>query len=333
MQALMITGYGSPRENLKFRNVPDPMVGALDILIDVHAAAINPIDNIIVRGGLKAMRPLKFPAPIGFDVSGTIVKVGSGVSGFKTGQAVFARVPSERPGTIAERVAVRADAVALKPENVGFEESASLPLVALTTMQSFVRGGLKPGGRILIHAGSGGIGTFAVQYAKALGAHVFTTTSTANIEWVKELGADRVIDYKTEDYREIARDLDMVYDTLGGDYTLDAFDLIKSGGSVVSIKGAIDDETARELGLNALVRFILRLKARKIVSKAKAKNAYYKMLLMRPDGAALAEVARMVEKGNIKPVLDRSFPFEQSIQALEYLENGRAKGKVVIEMK
>jgi NADPH:quinone reductase-like Zn-dependent oxidoreductase len=208
-----------------------------------------------------------------------------------------------------------------------------LPLVGLTTIQSFDKASLKSGDKVLIHAGSGGIGTFAIQYAKSKGAFVYTTTSTKNVEWVKELGADRVIDYKTENYLNIVNNIDIVYETLGGNYTIDAFKVIKNGGKVVSLIGDVDKETARELELNGVIRFVLALKRMKITKQIKHKSAYYKLILMNSNGTQLNEIKKLVEDKLIKPVIDKEFSFSESIDALLYQKSGRAKGKIIIKIK
>jgi NADPH:quinone reductase-like Zn-dependent oxidoreductase len=219
------------------------------------------------------------------------------------------------------------------PNNLSFNEASSLPLVALTTIQSFEKAELKANDKILIHAGSGGIGTFAIQYAKSKGAFVYTTTSTNNVEWVRELGADVVIDYKKDNYQDIVKDIDVVYDTLGGKYTTDAFNIIKEGGKVISIAGDIDKETSIELGLNTFVRFLLSLKRMKITKLIAKKSAYYKFILMNPNGSQLNDLKLLIEENKIKAIIDKSFSFPESIKALLYLKKGRAKGKVVIQLK
>jgi NADPH:quinone reductase-like Zn-dependent oxidoreductase len=208
-----------------------------------------------------------------------------------------------------------------------------LPLAGLTSIQSFNKANLKSGDKVLIHAGSGGIGTFAIQYAKSKGAYVYTTTSTKNVSWVKELGADRVIDYETENFLDIVSNLDIVYDTLGGNYTVDAFDVIKEGGKVVSLTGEVDKETARELKLNGFIRFLLSMKRKKITKQIKKKSAYYKMILMSPNGQQLQEIKKLVEDQSIKPIIDKTFTFSESIDALLYQKLGRAKGKIIIKIK
>ena len=333
MKALQITGYGDVKNNLVFSEVEKPTIKDNQVLIEIHSASVNPIDYKIIEGILKQIRKLNFPCPIGFDVAGIVVERGSNVTHLKVGDEVYSRVPSESPGTFAEYIAVDSDVVCLKPSNLNFSESASLPLVGLTTIQSFDKASLKSGNKVLIHAGSGGIGTFAIQYAKSKGAYVYTTTSTKNVEWVKELGADRVIDYKTENYLNIVNNIDIVYETLGGNYTIDAFKVIKNGGKVVSLVGDVDKETARELKLNGVFRFMLALKRMKITKQIKHKSAYYKLILMNSNGTQLNEIKKLVEDKLIKPVIDKEFSFSESIDALLYQKSGRAKGKIIIKIK
>lgn len=333
MKALQIKGYGEVESNLAFNEIEKPNITDNQVLIEVHAAGVNPIDYKIIEGILKKVRKIKFPSLIGFDVSGIVVEKGTNVNHLKVGDEVYSRVPSESPGAFAEYIAVNCEAVSLKPSNLDFHDSSSLPLVGLTVIQSFNKVNLKEGDKVLIHAGSGGIGTFAIQYAKRKGAYVYTTTSTNNVSWVKALGADRVIDYKTENYQDIVTDIDIVYDTLGGNYTVDAFNVIKKGGKVIRIVGEVDEETAKELKLNGFIRFLLALKRKKITQQMKNKSASYKLLIMHPNGTQLGEIKELVESQLIKPVIDKTFPFSESINALLYQKSGRAKGKIVIKMK
>lgn len=333
MKALQIIGYGTIENNLKFTEVEKPTIRENQVLVEVHSAGVNPIDYKIVEGDLKKVRKLVFPAPIGFDVAGIIVEKGSQVSHLNKGDQVYSRVSSESPGTFAEFVAVDANIVSLKPSNLDFTQASSLPLVGLTTIQAFNKAKLKSGDKVLIHAGSGGVGVFAIQYAKSKGAYVYTTTSTNNVDWVKKLGADRVIDYKTENYLDVVNEVDIVYDTLGGNYTLEAFDVIKRGGKVVSLVGEVDKETAKELNLNSIIRLILAFKRKNITKKMEDKSAYYKLIIMKPDGNQLKEIKELVESDLVKPIIDRTFSFEGSIEALLYQKSGRAKGKVVIGVR
>jgi NADPH:quinone reductase-like Zn-dependent oxidoreductase len=326
MKALQLVKYGEIKDSLSFNEVNKPAVQANDVLIEVKAAAINPIDKSIILGYLHSMIPVSFPSTMAYDVSGIVVEKGDEVSDFEIGDLVYSRVPQEQMGTLAEFVAVSSAAVSKKPGNISFEEAASIPLVGLTALQSLEYAGIKANDKVLIHAGSGGVGSFAIQYAKAKGAYVYTTTSTANVQWVKELGADRVIDYKTEDYKAIVNDADIVFDTLGQNYALEAFEVIKHGGKVVSVVGPLDEESAHMFGM-------ADYKLPEDLAKAcSAKAAAYKFIFMHPNGAQLAEIKSMIEDENIKPVIDKVYPFSESIEAIEHLATGRAKGKIVMKM-
>jgi len=249
MKALQLIKYGEIKDSLVFNEINKPSTQSTDVLIQVRAAAINPIDKLIVQGNLQGFLPIPLPSTLAYDVSGIVVEKGDEVSNFEIGDLVYSRVPQEQMGTLAEFVTVNNMAVSKKPGNITFEEAASFPLAGLTALQSLEYAGIKENDKVLIHAGSGGVGSFAIQYAKAKGAYVYTTTSTNNVNWVKELGADRVIDYKTEDYKSIVKDVDIVFDTLGANYTSEAFELIKQGGKVISITGPLDEETARMFGM------------------------------------------------------------------------------------
>jgi len=326
MKALQITQYGEIKDSLSINEIEKPSIQANDVLIEVKAASLNPIDYKLVEGHLKDMVPLNFPCTIAFDVSGVVVEKGAEVHNFEIGDEVYSRVPQQQMGTIAEYVAVNSEVVAKKPTNASFEEAASFPLIGLTAIQALERVGLKANDQVLIHAGSGGVGSFAIQYAKAKGAYVYTTTSTQNVNMVKALGADRVIDYKTEDYKTIATDLDIVFDTLGKDYTLEAFQVIKEGGKVTSIVGPLDEETAKYMGMSD---YKMPEELSTLISE---KSANYKLTWMQPNGEQLKAIATMVENGAIKPVVDKVYAFANSIEAYTYLATGRAKGKVVVSI-
>lgn len=327
MKALQLVKYGEFNDSLAFNEVDKPTIQAKDVLIEVKAAAINPIDKLIILGNLQGVVPISFPSTMAYDVSGTIVEKGDDVSNFEIGDLVYSRVPQEQMGTIADYVAVTSVAVSKKPENISFEEAASLPLAGLTALQSLEYAGIKENDKVLIHAGSGGVGSFAIQYAKAKGAYVYTTTSTNNVKWVKALGADRVIDYKTEDYKTIVKDVDVVFDTLGQNYTLEAFQVIKQGGKVVSVVGPLDEEIAKMFGM---ADYKLPEELAQLIS---AKDATYKYIFMHPNGAHLGEIKSLVEAKKIKPIIDKVYPFSKSIEAFTHLASGRAKGKIVINIR
>ena len=326
MKALQLIKYGEIKDGLAFSEVDKPTVQVKDVLIEVKAAAINPIDKSIILGNLKGLLPISLPSIVAYDVSGTVVETGDEVSDFKIGDLVYSRVPQEQMGTIAEYVAVSSIAVSKKPGNITFEEAAGLPLAGLTALQSLEYAGIKENDKVLIHAGSGGVGSFAIQYAKSKGAYVYTTTSTNNVNWVKELGADSVIDYKTEDYKAIVKDADIVFDTLGQNYTLDAFKVVKQGGKVVSVVGPLDERTAESFGIPDYKL------PEELAQLSRDKNAEYKFIFMHPNGTHLNEIKSLIEDEEIKPIIDKVYSFSQSIEAFTHLASGRAKGKVVIKI-
>jgi NADPH:quinone reductase-like Zn-dependent oxidoreductase len=326
MKALQLVKYGEIKDRLVFNEVSKPTVQATDVLIEIKAAAINPIDNGIIAGNLKAMLPIPLPSTVAYDVSGVVVEIGAEVNDFEIGDLIYARVPQEQMGTIAEYVAVTSMAVSKKPGNISFEEAASLPLAALTALQSLEDAGIKKNDKVLIHAGSGGVGSLAIQYAKAKGAYVYTTTSTGNVKWVKELGADRVIDYKTEDYKTIAKDVDIVFDTLGKNYSLEALQVVKQGGKVVSVVGPLDEDSAAMFGIP---NYKL---PEDLAAASKEKEASYKFIFMHPNGAHLSAIKTLIEDEKIKPIIDTVYSFSESIEAFAHLASGRAKGKIVIKI-
>jgi len=333
MKALQITGYGEIENNVRYAEISAPAIKENQVLIEIRSAGVNPVDCKIVKGAMKRIKTLDFPAPIGFDVSGTVAEVGRDVKNLVLGDEIYARVPSDAPGTFAEFIAVDASVVVKKPVHLTHNEAAGIPLVGLTTLQALKMAGLKKGDTVLIHAGSGGVGTFAIQYAKALGATVYTTTSTPNVEWVKKLGADRVVDYKKENYTDVLDEVDIVFDTLGGSHTVNSFKVLKKGGFMVSISGPIDSQTAKEWGLSPFVQFILRLSSRKVTAMMKKRSARYRFFLMNPDAAQLEEISSLIESEKIRPVIADVYSLPDGIKALQFVETGRAGGKVIIQVK
>ncbi len=331
MKALRVTGYGTLENNLEFQNVPVPNIGGDEVLIECVGASVNPHDTKLTRGDFKRMEKLKFPYPIGGDVSGVIVKKGMNVKNLEIGDEVFGVVR----GAIAEYESVSAAYITKKPVNLSFYEAASLPIAGMTTIQALRYANIKSGDKILIHAGSGGVGSFAIQYAKAKGAYVYTTASANNCVWVKALGADVVIDYKNESYLDMLSDLDIVYDTLGGQTTFDAFKVIKQGGRVVSIlPSEINKEVAKELGIPPFMQFVFSLRKSKIEELKKQKNAYYRYLFVNARKKEdLDEMKELAENGRIRPVIEKIYAFDDSKEAFKDLTKGHAKGKLVIKIK
>ncbi|WAC27859.1 NADP-dependent oxidoreductase [Ancylobacter sp. SL191] len=318
---------------LRFGDRPEPELGDEDVLVDIHAAALNPLDSKIRDGAFKPLLTYRPPFILGHDMAGVVARVGAKVRRFKAGDEVYARPRDGRVGTFAERISIHEDDLALKPNNLTMEEAASIPLVGLTAWQALVdRAGLRKGQKILIHAGSGGVGTFAIQLAKHLGATVATTTSTANVDLVRSLGADVVIDYKTQDFENVLSGYDVVLNSLGGDTLQKSLNVLKPGGKLISISGPPDPDFARQKGLNWGLRQLMRLLSFGIRRKAKGRGLAYSFLFMRADGGQLSQITALIEAGAIRPVMDRIFPFKATNEALAYLDTGRSKGKVVVQL-
>jgi NADPH:quinone reductase-like Zn-dependent oxidoreductase len=333
MKAFVIDRYGS-NDVVRAGEMPDPELRDDDLLVQIHAASVNPLDLKIRDGKLKLILRYRLPLILGNDLAGVVVRVGSRVRRFKPGDEVYARTETDRIGAFAEFISIKEDAVANKPRELSMEEAASIPLVGLTAWQVLVeRANLKRGQKVLIHAGSGGVGTFAIQLAKHLGAIVATTTSTANLDWVKRRGADLVIDYKKEDFETILHDYDVVLDTLGGETLKKSLRVLKPGGKLISLLGPPDPDFAKEIGLPGILRLAMRLLSYRTRKSAKRHHVSYSFLFMRPSGDHLREIGSLIDSGIIRPVVDRVFPFESTKEALDYVEKGRAKGKVVVKVR
>ncbi|MCC5073457.1 NADP-dependent oxidoreductase [Xanthomonas campestris] len=332
MKAVIVDRY-QKRGPVRIGEWPVPHVRANDVLIQVHAASINPLDLMLRNGDFKLMLPFKPPFVLGNDVAGVVTQVGPAVRGFAVGDAVFAKTEPGRIGTLAEFVAIDAAAVARKPARLSMEEAAAFPLVGLTAWQALVEtAALKPGQKVLIHAGSGGVGTIAIQLAKHLGAFVAATTSTANVELVKRLGADLVIDYTQQDFETLVRDYDVVLHSLDTPVLMKSVRVLKRGGALVSLSGPPTPAFAQQLGLAVPLRLIMRLLSRKVRQQARQRGLAYTFLFMRADGAQLRALATLLDSGVLQPVVDTVYPFAQAQDAVTYVETGRAKGKVVVRL-
>ncbi|BBI31267.1 NADP-dependent oxidoreductase [Cohnella abietis] len=333
MKAMIIERYGK-NVPLIMADRPTPNIGEHDVLVEIYAASLNPIDFKIKEGKAKFLLKYDLPLILGNDFSGVVIKVGKLVNAFKPGDEVYGRPRKSRIGTLAEYIAIHEDDISLKPRNLSFEEAASIPLVGLTTYQAFYYIlKLQKGQRILIHAGSGGVGTFAIQLAKLMGAYVATTASDKGYNLVKSLGADQIINYKTENFEELLKDYDAVYDTLGGAALDKSFQVLKPNGKIVSISGLPNSRFGKEAKLGWLKTAILSIVSRKITALEKKSHAEYHFLFMKPSGAQLKIIKEFIEEGHIIPVIDKVFNLQDAGQSFHYLESGRAKGKVVIKIK
>ena len=333
MKAYIVDRYRK-NEPLRYGDVPEPVPGQDDVLVEVHAAGLNPLDGKIRDGAFKAILPYRPPFILGHDVAGIVIGVGANVRRFKLGDAVYARPRDGRIGAFAERIAIDQADVALKPGTIGMEEAASIPLTGLTAWQALVeRAGLEQGQKVLIHAGSGGVGTAAIQLAKHLGATVATTTSTANVDLVKHLGADIVIDYRNQEFDKLLSGYDVVLNSLDSTTLRKSLDVLKPGGKLISISGPPDPDFAREQGLSWALRQVMRLLSLGIRRKAAARGVHYSFLFMSANGKQRGQITALIDKGIIRPVVERIFPFDDTNEALALVETGRAKGKVVVKLR
>ena len=332
MIAAFIQGYGK-HQVLRVGDFPRPRPDPSDILVKVHAASVNPIDFKVRDGKLRLLRHCRFPLILGHDCAGEVVEIGEKVTRFKVGDRIFSRPRNGRIGTFAEFIAIDESEAALMPPNLKYQEAASLPLVALTTWQALVDvAQLRSRQKLLIHAGSGGVGTFAIQLAKHIGAEVWTTTSGKNVEFVRSLGADHVINYQSEQFEKGVKTMDVVLDTLGGDSLDRSFLVTRPNGFVVSVSGSPDYRTAKEMGLDIVRSFLLGSVGLQVNLRARRAGVKYRFIFMKPSGGELAQIAALVTKGVIKPVVDRLFNISECQSAIEYSASGRSRGKIVISL-
>ncbi|MFD2208529.1 NADP-dependent oxidoreductase [Virgibacillus halophilus] len=332
MRAMVIDRYG--KVPMRLAEVATPEIGEYEVLAEIHAASINPVDFKIRDGKVKLLIKYKMPLILGNDFSGVVAKVGAKVTRFKVGDDIYGRPRKSRIGTFAEYIAIHENDIALKPKNLSFPEAASIPLVGLTSYQALKDIlQLQKGQKILIQAGAGGVGTFAIQLAKLMGATVATTASEAGTNLVKSLGADEIINYKTEKFEEILKNYDAAFDTLGGRALEKSFKVIKSGGKIVSVSGLPNARFGKEYGSGFLKTLLFSAASHKVTALERKHNVQYTFLFMKPSGEQLRIIANFVETGKIKPIIDSVFPFEDAQKAMEYSESGKAKGKLILKIR
>jgi NADPH:quinone reductase-like Zn-dependent oxidoreductase len=333
MKAYSISKY-SKVEKLQLIEVAEPNIKENEVLVEIHASGLNVLDSKIKSGEFKLILPYKFPLILGHDVAGVITQIGKNVKQFKVGDEVYSRPSDFQIGTFAEFIAINEKDLALKPKNLSMVEAASIPLVALTVWQAFIeKANLKKGQKVFIQAGSGGVGTIAIQLAKHLGATVATTASEKSFSMLKNLGADILIDYKTEDFETVLKDYDVVLNSQDTKTLKKSLRILRPGGKAISISGPPTPEFAKSINAPWFVKIVLSLISSGIRRKASKLGVDYSFLFMRADGKQLQDISKLIEKGVIRPVVDKSFSFEQTNEALEYVESGRAKGKVVVNLK
>jgi NADPH:quinone reductase-like Zn-dependent oxidoreductase len=330
MKAFAVSAYQAPLERIE---VPEPRVGRSDVLVRVRAAGVNVLDEKIRLGDFRQILPHAFPLILGHDVAGTVIRVGADVRGLKPGDTVYGRPDDGRIGTFAERIAVNEADLAIAPVSVDIEAAASLPLVALTAWQALVeRGRPQPGQKVLIHGGAGGVGSIAIQLAKHLGATVATTAGSANAQFVRDLGADIVIDYRSEDFAQQLSGFDLVLDSVGGENLEKSLRILKPGGRAIGIAGPPDPQFARDAGLNPLVRLAIRGLSGKVRRRARKLGVSYEFLFMHASGEQLRDITRLVDDGVLRPVVDRVLPFDQTAEALRLVAAGGSRGKTVVSV-
>jgi NADPH:quinone reductase-like Zn-dependent oxidoreductase len=331
MKAFVVEHYGE--DGLGAADVPEPEVGDGDVLVKVSAAGINPLDKMVRDGEFKRLLRYRTPLVLGHDVAGVVTRVGSAVRDFQVGDEVYARPRDLRIGTFAEYIAIDQDDVAPKPASLSLHEAAALPLVSLAAWQALVdRAHVKPGQKVLVHAGSGGLGSTVIQLAKHLGATVATTASGKNAELVRSLGADVVVDYTQEDFTEVLSGYDVVLDSRGGDNLEKSLTVLKPGGQAIGVAGPPDPGFAKQLGAAKFMGVVMGLLSRKVRKQARKLGVSYSFLFMQANGGQLRELASLYDAGHLRPLIDKTFPFDQTLEALAYVEEGRANGKVVITL-
>jgi NADPH:quinone reductase-like Zn-dependent oxidoreductase len=330
MKAFVVGTYG--KSGLRAADVPEPTVGLRDVLVRVCAASINPLDKMIRNGEFKLLLKYRTPFVLGHDVAGVVTQVGADVRDYKVADEVYARPRDLRIGAFAEYIAVDYADIALKPNSLTMEESAAVPLVALAAWQALVElAHIKPGQKVLVHAGAGGLGSTVVQLAKHLRAYVATTAHSNDEQKVRGLGANEVIDYTKADFAELLSGYDVVLDSLGGDNLAKSLTVLTPGGLAISVVGPPDPAFAEQIG-RPLLKPVMALMSRRVRTRARKLGVRYSFFFMRADGAQLKKLAALYDAGTLRPVLDRTFPFDKTLDAMAYVEQGRAKGKIVITM-
>ena len=329
MKAWALTKY---KHDLQLIDVPDPAIGPNDVMIATKAVGLNHVDDKVRLGEFKALMKLKLPFVLGHELAGEVLAVGEKVSTFEPGQRVYARPSTSFTGTLAPKVSVDQSEVAIAPSGSSHADAASVPLVGLTAWQALVDlGKVNPSTSVLIHGGAGSVGIFAVQIAKHLGAEVTATAGPADLEFVRGLGADVVIDYRNEDFTKTNKKFDLVLDGVGGETLMKSFEVVSPGGKVIGLVGPADPEFANQLGANPLIRFVIKMLSRKVLNKAKKYGVNYSFLFMKPNGAQLGELTKLIDSGMIKPFVGKTFSFAEAGMALAELVQGNVRrGKAVV---
>lgn len=332
MKSAVLEKYDKKNIQLKItdRSVEDPTTG--NVLVKVLTAGVNPLDNKIVHGEVKAINGYKFPLPMGNEFCGIVEKIGAGVLDFKPGERVYGRTPIEAPGAFSEYITVPASSIAKVPDSLSDEEAASVPLTALTAMQALELLHPKKGETVFISGGSGSFGAMAIPLAKSMGLKVITTGSAANEERVKKLGADTYLDYKTTDYSRVLSNVDHVIDTVGAKELPNEFKILKPKGTLVSLAGMPNEDFAKRTHAGRLKTLLFKAAGLKYDRMAAKKNQKYRFIYVHPDGKGLQKVSKVIEENGIKPSVDTVYPFESVNEALKKVEAGSSKGKTILKI-
>lgn len=333
MKAYVLHKY-QKKAALRLTDMPEPDLRDGEVLVQIHAAGVNLLDAKIRDGEFKPILPYKMPLILGHDLAGTVVRTGPNTRSFAVDDEVYARADDFRIGTFAEFIAVKESSLAPKPASLTMEQAASVPLVALTAWQALAEvAKLRAGQKVFIQAGSGGVGSIAIQLARHLGAYVATTASAANADWLKGLGADLVIDYKSQDFETVLRDYDVVLHSQDARTLAKSLNALRRGGRLVSISGPPTPAFAAAFGLPWYLTLVLALLSRSTRKKAQQRGVGFDFLFMTANGQQLQQITALIEAGHIRPVIDRVYPFAETNAAMEHVQSGRAKGKVVIRIK
>jgi NADPH:quinone reductase-like Zn-dependent oxidoreductase len=333
MRAYVLTRYGGP-EGAGLMDVPSPAIGPRDVLVAVRAAGLNPVDFKFRQGKLRAILRPKLPFVLGNELAGEVMAVGSDVKRFRAGDRVFARTAKDRAGAFAQQASIDEDHAAHMPQHLSFADAAAVPLAALTALQALRDElGVKPGQKVLISGGAGGVGTFAIQIAKWLGADVTTTASQRGEALVRSLGCDEVIDYTVRNISSLNDRFDAGFDLVGGKTLEQMFDVMKPGTKIVSVAALPEPQTAiRDLGGRRVLAALFWLVSYGLRSRARRAHISYRFLFMHPSGSDLAVLGELIEQARLKVVVDKTYPFAEISKAMAYVESGRAKGKVIVTM-
>lgn len=332
MKAAILEKYASDGRELVVKDVPVPEVGDNEVLVNIKAAGVNPLDNMIVRGEVKLIVPYRFPLVMGNEFAGVVEKAGGKVTEFKKGDRVYARMPLDKIGAFAEYASVRADALAKIPDYLSFEEAASVPLTALTAWQAYELMNVQKGGELFISGGTGSVGAMAIPIAKSLGLTVITNGSGDNEERVRALGADQFIDYRKENYADIISGVDYVLDTLGDKELENEFKILKDGGSLVSLRGLPNGEFAKRMRMPLYKRAAFMIAGKKYDKLAAKRGQRYHFIFVHEDGEGLKKISEIFNDKKVQTSVDEIFSLDDINKAMKKVASGKSKGKTIIKI-